>query len=138
MPTLYFTIGLPGSGKSTTARKMAAESNGTVLEVTKDDLRLHPDAPKDRRRQERWVLARRDEIVAKALSAGFSIVVHDTNFNPIHRTTLESAAAKHGADFVVLDFTHVDVDECIRRDSLRENPVGAKVILGMWRQYLAK
>lgn len=134
---MYFTIGLPASGKSTAARRMAAESNGTILEVTKDDLRIHPDAPKDRRRQERWVLARRDRIVAEALSAGLSIVVHDTNFNPVHRRTLEAAAADHGADFVVLDFTDVDVDECIRRDSLREHPVGASVILGMWRQYLA-
>ncbi len=137
MTVLYFTIGLPGSGKSTTARKMASESGGSIREVTKDELRLHPQAPKNRRSQERWVIAERDRIVSEALGSGHSIVVHDTNFNPIHRVALEAIAAAHGAEFVVLDFTHVDVRECIRRDALRPNPVGASVIWGMWRQYLA-
>ncbi len=137
MPTLYFTIGLPASGKSTTARRMVAESNGQVKEVTKDDLRLHPDAPKGFKERERWVITRRDLLVIEALSGGYSIVVHDTNFNPFHRSSLEALAAKHGSDFVVLDFTHVDVEECIRRDALRPHPVGAEVIRKMWSQYLA-
>jgi len=136
MLTLYFTIGLPASGKSTTARKMASESGGRIREVTKDELRTRPEAPKERGKQERWVIAQRDKAVIEALSTGHSIVVHDTNFNPIHRKRLESLAAEHGAKFEVLDFTHVDVHECIRRDALRPSPVGEKVIWEMWQRYL--
>jgi tRNA uridine 5-carbamoylmethylation protein Kti12 len=133
---LYFTIGLPGSGKSTTARRMVAESGGTIREVTKDDLRLRPEAPKSRGKQERWVVAERDRQVIEAFTQGCSIVVHDTNFNPVHRTRLEAIAAEYGANFEVLDFTHVDVHECIRRDAGRPQPVGEKVIREMWQRYL--
>lgn len=136
MPTLYFTIGLPGSGKSTKARQMVADSGGTIREVTKDNLRLLPQAPKGRGKQERWVVAERDRQVTDALCNGYSIVVHDTNFNPVHRARLEHLASEHGADFEILDFTHVDVYECIRRDAQRREPVGEKVIWEMWQRYL--
>lgn len=136
MLTLYFTIGLPASGKSTTAKRMAAESGGRIREVTKDEIRSRPEAPKDRGKQERWAITQRDKAVVDALTSGHSIVVHDTNFNPVHRRRLESLAAEHGATFEVLDFTHVDVHECIRRDALRPSPVGEKVIWEMWQRYL--
>ena len=136
MPTLYCTIGLPASGKSTTARRMAAESEGRIKEVTKDELRLHPDAPKARGPQERWVVKERDRIVNEALGAGHSIVVHDTNLNPVHPRRLRQLAEAHGATFEILDFRHVDPVECIRRDAGRDKPVGAKVIWEMWQRWM--
>lgn len=136
MPTLYITVGLPASGKSTTARKMVADSNGALKEVTKDDLRLLPEAPTSRKTQERWVVAERDRRVVEALTNGYSIVVHDTNLNPVHEKRLREVARTHRADFEVLDFRHVDPVECVRRDALRHSPVGAKVIWEMWQQWL--
>jgi predicted kinase len=136
MPTVYCTIGLPASGKSTTARRMAAESGGLVVEVTKDELRLHPDAPPSRGKQERWVIAERDRRVVDALSNGRSIVVHDTNLNPIHPRRLRELATTHGATFEILDFRDVGPVECARRDALRERPVGAHVIWEMWQRWM--
>jgi len=135
MATLHMTRGLPGSGKSTWARTQTAESNGQTVDVTKDELRNLPDAPEGRKR-ERWVCDQRDLIAAAALAAGKDVIVHDTNFNPVHEAKLRQIAREASADFTVVDFTHVPVDECVRRDLLRENPVGADVIRGMWQQYL--
>jgi predicted kinase len=135
MPVLYCTVGLPGSGKSTTARQMADAPD--VEEVSKDDLRDRPDAPPDFRARERWVVRERDRIVSEALAAGRSIVVHDTNLNPVHPRRLAALAGQHGAKFEILDFTHVSVEECIRRDALRTASVGESVIRGMYEQYLA-
>ena len=136
MPTLYCTIGLPASGKSTTARRMVTESDGHILDVTKDELRRHPDAPTARGPQERWVVQERDRIVSAALTAGHSIVVHDTNLNPIHPRRLQQLAATHHATFEILDFRHVDPIECIRRDAQRAQPVGAPVIWEMWQRWM--
>lgn len=136
-PTLYATIGLPASGKSTTAHRMVEASNGTVTEISKDALRLNPQAPQDRRAQEKWVLQEEDRIIRAALSAGKSIVVHDTNLNPYHAQRLESLAEEHNATLQWLDFRHVSLEECIERDSNRENAVGRAVILDMHKRYLA-
>lgn len=138
MPTVFCTIGLPASGKSTTARRMAQESDGLIREVTKDVLRLHPNAPQSHTKIERWVVAERDRLVIKALRDQCSIVVHDTNLNPIHSQRLAEIAKEHGAEFTILDFTDVSVEECIRRDRARENSVGETVIWEMWQRWLYK
>ena len=136
MPILYMTVGLPASGKSTAAFKMVEESNGSVVEVTKDALRKLPLAPESFSKRERWVVAQRDLRVVDALSSGKSIVVHDTNFNPLHREKLEGLARANAASFEVLDFTDVPVTECIRRDALRPDSVGETVIWKMWQKYV--
>lgn len=136
MPILYMTVGLPASGKSSTAYKMVEESNGSIVEVTKDALRKLPDAPEAFGKRERWVVSQRDKKVVNALSSGKSIIVHDTNFNPLHKERLQRLAFENGADFEVLDFTDVAVTECIRRDALRADPVGETVIWEMWQKYL--
>lgn len=136
MPTVYMTMGLPGSGKSTLARQMVLDAGGTLVEVSKDDLRKLPDAPASLGKRERWVVAQRDRIVAESLAAGLSIVVHDTNLNPVHERRLRALADEHGAEFEVLDLRNVDVLECIKRDAARPAPVGESVIWTMWQKWM--
>lgn len=134
MSTLYFTVGLPASGKSSLARQMVAESGGSLVAISKDELRLHPDAPAGRKR-ERWVVEMQNAFIRQSLASGLSVVVHDTNFNPVHHRRFESLAAEFGADLERIDLTHVDVQECIRRDAARPEHVGESVIMGMWQKY---
>jgi predicted kinase len=131
---LYMTKGLPASGKSTWARKMASDNPETVVEVTKDELRKLPNCPSNRNR-ERWVIEKRDEIINEALKAGKDVICHDTNFNPVHEKRLRDMARAHRADFEVVDFTDISPSECVRRDALRVESVGAHVIWKMWQQY---
>lgn len=134
--TLCFTVGLPGSGKSSATRDLLSWFPGPLDEVSKDDLRLLPDAPQGRSRRERWVVSRQSEIIRASLGAGRSIVVHDTNFNPVHAERFAALAAEFDADLVQWDFTDVDVFECIRRDAARPAPVGESVIWQMYQRYL--
>lgn len=134
MLTLFYTVGLPASGKSTHARRMVEESNGELIAVSKDELRLLPDAPSGRKK-ERWVVQRQTEIIRQALAAGRSVVVHDTNFNPVHPRRFAELAREFNAHLEKIDFTHVDVQECIRRDAARLDHVGESVIMGMWQKY---
>lgn len=129
------TLGLPGSGKSTWAREYQQKYPETVL-VNKDELRAMLHQSVHSKARENYVLKVRDSIIEKALADGKTVIVHDTNFHESHPARLKELAAAGGAQFEVRDFTHVPLEECIRRDQKRANYVGEKVIKKMYKQYL--
>lgn len=137
MKTVHMTRGLPGSGKSTWAREKMAEHPGAYKRVNKDDLRALLDNGHWSRDNEKFILRMRDIIIAEALEQGKHVIVDDTNFRVRHEPRLRQLAHENGAAFEVVDFTHVPVDECIKRDLKRLNSVGEAVIRKMWREFLA-
>src|SRR6202008_3529949 len=131
------TVGLPASGKSTWAKEQVANSRGGIKRINKDDLRDMLDAGIWSKENEKHVLQVRDSLVQHYLSAGFSIIVDDTNLAPKHEETLRQLAQKAGATFEVKSFTHVSLAECIKRDLNRPKSVGERVIQSMYKQFLA-
>lgn len=129
---ITITKGLPASGKSTWAREQCAD--GKTVRVNKDDLRAMLGGEFSKRK-EGLVLAIRDFIATEAHKQGFNVIVDDTNFAPQHIETLTKIAKKEGLDWGVQIFD-TDVDTCIERDSKRQNPVGSKVIMDMYRKYV--
>lgn len=131
MLKLIATVGLPGSGKSTWARRQPA------WRVNRDDLRAMM------RRQ--WVHGDRDDedalteiqhdAIRVLLRRGRDVVVDDTNLRPEVLDALRDIAEQHGAQFVIEDFWHVPLRVCLERDAARPQPVGEKVIRGMWERY---
>ncbi len=129
---LILTKGLPASGKSTWAREYI-EKYPTTANLCKDDLRLQlPDSKK----REGQVLKVRDLLTRHYLENDYSVIWSDTNLNPIHDAKAITIAQEYNAEFKIQDFTHVDRFECIRRDLLRLNSVGERVINQMYYQYL--
>ncbi len=126
--TLYITVGLPASGKTTWAKAKMAEHPGSYKRVNKDDLRAMIDAGKWSRDNEKFVLIIRDMMVVEALKAGKHAIVDDTNLAPKHQERLKQLARENDAAFEVQDFTDVSVEECVGRDRKRANYVGEKVI----------
>jgi predicted kinase len=132
------TKGLPGSGKSTWAKGIVQKSNpGSIVRVNKDDLRLMLNDGVFKGANERRTVEARDALVTAYLAKGVSVIVDDTNFNPVHETRLRQLAERQGAQFEVEDFTNVPLETCIKRDLQRTRSVGEKVIRGMHKQYLA-
>ncbi|MFF7881027.1 AAA family ATPase [Streptomyces sp. NPDC020794] len=131
MPTIHITTGLPASGKTTAARKLLAESGGRIRRINLDDLRAMFDNYEGgrtwSRAHEQTALDVQDAAVRAAIDGGFDAVVDNTHLTP-HIPKRLKAAALGRATFVVHDFTHVSVEECLRRDAARENPVGEDVI----------
>lgn len=131
--------GLPGSGKSTYARELC-EKDRSYVRVNKDDLRAMMGkyrAGKD----EEMILQWRDLLVTRALTNGKSVIVDDTNFHPKHEARLREIAANVQTAFDrVVDFEVITIDtpleECLHRDAMRPNSVGAKVIKRMWRDFV--
>ena len=135
MPTLYMTIGLPASGKTSWAKQKLADNPGAYKRVNKDDLRAMIDGGKWSRDNEKFVLSIRNQLVLSALAAGKHVIVDDTNLATKHEQELRDLAKSAMAGFEIVDFRHVTVDECIARDQKRSNYVGEKVIRSMYKQF---
>lgn len=133
MARLIMTRGLPGSGKSTWARELCDREPGRWKLVDKDGLRKLLDNGRWSKHNEKFVLKIRDHIISEALADDINVIVHDTNFEPIHEQRLRELAKGH--QFNVKEFD-VPIEECIKCDLQRLDSVGEKVIRGMWKKYL--
>lgn len=129
--------GLPASGKSTYARELVVKHPEQYKRVSKDDLRAMLDNGKHSKAREKFICDARDALIIASLSAGYSVIVDDTNLNPIHEQNIRELVADiPGVGFDIVDFTDVSVEECIKRDQKRQNYVGERVIKQMSRQYI--
>lgn len=127
---LLMLKGLPGSGKSTHAKKLEAEG---WTRANKDDIRAE-FFPNYDYKDEKEVLRLEDMVIRSALFEGDNVVVDDTNFNQQDR--LEKIAKEFDAEFEVL-FIDTPVEECIKRNRKRAKNVPMEAILGMYDKYIA-
>jgi predicted kinase len=129
---LEMLVGLPGSGKTTYSNVKISKPNWCRI-INKDEIRAMNPGMGEKR-----VIQEEERILRNALTDGKNCIVDNTHLNPVHLTRLQAIAKGFGADFIVnSSFLSVPIEECIRRDSLREGKaqVGEKVIRGMWEQY---
>lgn len=116
-PTLYLTVGLPGTGKTTVARRI--ESERRALRLTKDEWMkaLYGDANPERASD--VIEGRLVDIALRALELGADVVLDFGLWGRDERTALRSAAAEVGAN-VVLAYCTCGPDEQWRRLARRE------------------
>jgi predicted kinase len=133
-PVVHLMRGLPASGKSTRARELMAAAEGRMRRVSLDELRRMLDdndgSKRLGRRHEETVLAVQDAAVLAAVESGFDVVVDNTHLVSRIPKRLKQLLGGR-AEFRVHDLTDVDVEECVRRDALRPNPVGEEHIRAM-------
>ena len=101
LPSLIIFVGLPASGKSTYYFQHFA---ATHVHVSKDLLARG---------------ARQEPLIDKALAAGQSVVVDNTNPSPAVRAPLIALGRRHGARIVGY-FFEVDVKTALMRNRQRE------------------
>lgn len=134
MLTIYTSRGLPGSGKTTAARKFIENIAETIIRVNRDEIRLMLGFPFGT--NEDAVTLVQYAVIDAALAAGLDVYVDDTNLAPVARSGLERAADRHGATLRWFDYTNVPYALCVKRDAARPAPVGEEVIGAMWEKYL--
>jgi predicted kinase len=149
----FYTVGLPGSGKTTAAMELLKERNSVPLSgnvcvrMNMDDMRdeftngdysagKHVWDPKF----EKQVAGVFMERMLKHIKQGRDILADNTYLNPNTRKKLVTTFIQNGVTPVIMDFRHVGVNECIKRDKERmkrgERGVGIDVILRMWHDYI--
>lgn len=134
MQNIILTTGLPGSGKSTWAVAHQMNDPEQIVLVSRDDIRKMIGCfPIGTKGQEDLVSKIQDDIIVRAIKEGKDVIVHDTNLNKKSPTRIKKLF-DGDVEFLVADFTSVPVDTCIKRDSLRENPVGETIIRNMAKQ----
>jgi predicted kinase len=57
------------------------------------------------------------------LLLGYSIIIDDVNFNPKHIQCIRHLAQCHCTQIRIIDID-TPIEECIRRDMMRDHPVG--------------
>ena len=147
---LILCRGIQGSGKSTWAKDWVAKNPEHRIRINNDDLRnmLGPY----------WIPSREDlvsntkkEIALNAMRFGHDIVVDNMNLNPkevkfwqdlvyshnnhiTNPNVVQPAWVQWEYEIEFKDF-FIPLEECIRRDAARPNPIGEKVIRDTWRKY---
>lgn len=141
MKKIIITQGLPASGKSTWAKDMCRKNND-FLRVNKDDIRAMLSLPFSTE-LEKTVLKIRNTVIEEAMNKGKSVIVDDTNLNPVHINDISKMVALHNTYFndyyqVEVKYFDVALKEAIRRDSERTGSahVGKDVIEKMFNNYI--
>jgi predicted kinase len=133
---LVLMRGLPASGKTTAAKELVAKNH--YKRINRDDLRNMIDSGKWSKHNEKLIKGAEGALAKLYLSAGFNVVVDNTHLSDKTVDNWDDFATDLGAKFEVIDFRHVPVSDCIKRDQKRPNYVGEKVIMRMYNEFLAK
>nr|DAO69049.1 MAG TPA: polynucleotide kinase [Caudoviricetes sp.] len=145
MPKIILRRGIPGSGKSTWAKKWVEEDPTHRVRWNNDDFRRMLGlywVPE----REHLVSESRLEFLSKAMLFGYNIVIDNMNLNDWNWTVVQAKidnfnrgvfgkVLKKRYTLEFKDFFDVSLEECIERDSKRENPIGEKVITETYNMY---
>lgn len=133
MPKIILCQGIQGSGKSTWAKAWVKEDPEHRVRLNYDDLRNMMGVY--------WVPSREgmlksfeEAFLTKAVSKGYDIIIDNMNLNPKTIEKYEQWARDNSYEFERVLFD-TPVEECIRRDSMRPNPIGEVVIKRTWNTY---
>lgn len=138
--TAYITVGLPASGKSSWAREHVAQNPNTVI-VNNDTIRheymVRAKITEWTPQVEEYVRTQRELAISTAKFKHQNVVVDNTHMNPKTRKQTVKFCQNLGYTVELVDFQHVSVDECVKRDAQREGraQVGEKVIREMHRKF---
>ena len=126
MPKLRMYRGLPGSGKTTGARKEVVDS-GNAGRVNRDDLRaMLFDSVWTGKRE--GVVVDCEKAIAKVLLANqMTPLIDDTNLSSRHKDMWSGFAKEQGATFEMVDCGQ-PLSVCVERDARRPKPIGEAII----------
>lgn len=137
MLEILLTKGIPASGKSTFAKKLAEQ--GSHTRVNKDDLRAMLHSSVFTEANEKFVLSTRDFIVEECLRKNLSIVVDDTNFDGQHFKRMCLIAEKYSSKGIVVREKYFPIELSVaheRNDARTVGKIPRSVIDKMYKRYV--
>ncbi len=137
---LILCRGIQGSGKSTWAKAWVAEDPEHRIRINNDDIRNMLGSYWVPNR-EKLVSEIKQSIAQNAMDRGYDVIVDNMNLNPkevkfwqdlVNTNNTDADSYQYEIEFK--DF-FIPLEECIRRDANRSNPIGEKIIRDTWRKY---
>ena len=136
MSKLIFTIGLPGSGKTTYAKK-AAKTMGGMKWVSSDAIREELWGDANDQQDPSKVFRVMHERTVAALKEGYDVIYDATNLVAKTRTKTLTAIRKEVECEAIAIFFACSISECKRRQGDRDRKVPDEVIDRMVRKFEA-
>lgn len=127
-PQVLILSGLPASGKSTHAKQWVSEDPDARIRINYDDMRLAwfgPEWKFNRKDEDRIKAAAKDQ-VCKAINAGLSVVIDNTNLSANVRRGWEVLAKSLGAEVIEHELD-TPAYLCVQRDLARKDRAGGRV-----------
>lgn len=132
LPVLVMTVGLPGTGKSTFARRLAREIDAAVLES--DTLRsiLSPN-PTVSTKESRQLFAAIHVAAGELLRRDCSVIIDATSIKEAHRQPIYDVAAATGARLVIVRLTasEATITARLARREREAGPGGEHSVAGL-------
>lgn len=145
MPTMTLFSGLPGSGKSSLARKVAMGNAGKSVIVERDMVRydimkLSQGEYDFNHTTENKVTVKQEDMVRTYLKNGLDVIISDTNLKEKYLKNFMRVAEELDAEVQFIDLRDLPLDEVIRRNKLRspEKVVPEDVIKDMHERFVRK
>lgn len=133
MKTLYITIGVSGSGKSTTAKRLAEHLN--IPRFSSDEIRGELcNGDQTDQSKNGLVFKIFHERIEKALETG-SVIADATNVKQHDRNVLRKFAMKHGAHIIAI-VMDTPKEECLINNKNRDRVVPDFVIEKQWNDFM--
>lgn len=137
MPNIVIYRGLPGSGKTTAARREQMVNGGTI--VGRDHIRdLLFDArgeALDKEREER-VTKVQESLIRQALRDGVDVYVDDMNLRSRYVRRLMQIGNSEGATVIIEDYTDAPLKEIKQRNEQRDHPVPEELIDTLYERFI--
>lgn len=133
-PVIILVRGIQGSGKTTLAKNLV-KYDKNLVRINRDDIRAML-CTEWSYAFESVVIKMQLSMVKAALDKGYSVVIDDVS-NLNEKTINRLKQTFPNTEIQLKDICLLtDINECIRRDALRENPIGEKVIRETYNRYI--
>lgn len=135
MKEVIICVGIPASGKSTWSKQFVID-NPNYIRVCRDDYRwMLKNSPVVDKKTEELITKLVNNDIHIAFYMGFNIIIDQTNVNSRYLEQLISFCNGLQVKKLIYKVFDIEVEEAIRRDSLRPNPVGEEIINRMYQNY---
>ncbi len=143
MSKVYIIRGLQASGKTTKAKELVSKNPEKTIRINRDSIR-EMFGTKWSQDLEEIVKQVEYETLLKALLSNYDVVIDDvSNYSSKTINLIESYidiyknTTSNNVEIEYIDL-FTPLEECIKRDSFRKNPVGEDVIKRTFKRYCSK
>lgn len=134
MIKVYIMSGIPGSGKSTAAHKIAGQ-DANIEVFSSDDIRQELFGDPSCQLYPQLVFEKLYSRAREAISAGKDIIIDATNLKPKVRKNVMRQFKDYDCEFIGVAVER-KLDVCLRQNDSRDRHVPHDVIKGMYRKYV--